>query len=122
MDMIRTEPFPKDIGGKLSKEAFIVTRGNLKTQLELSLWTSVLDNKLYLSLNGYRKEKHRLHHHHGDTLSIEMTYLDCLKRVMWPKTYKGYYLLDFISDEDKDITGIIWRPDWAIPHGELFVK
>ena len=81
----------------------------------------VLDNELYLSLNGYRKEKHRLHLHHGDTLSFEMSYLDCLKREMWPKP-NGYYLLDFISDEDKDITGIRWRPDWAVPQGELFVK
>ena len=48
---------------------------------------------------------------------FEMSYLDCLKREIWPKTYKGYYLLEFISDEDEDITAIIWRPDWAIPQG-----
>ena len=82
----------------------------------------VLDSELYLSLNGYRKEKHRLHHYHGDTLSFEMSYLDCLKREMWPKSYKDYYLLDFVLDEDEDITGIIWRPDWAVPQGELFIK
>lgn len=82
----------------------------------------VLEDELYLSLNGYRKEKHRLHHYQGDTLSFEMSYLDCLKREMWPKTYKGYYLLQFVSEEDEGITGIIWRPDWAVPRGELFVK
>ena len=71
----------------------------------------VLDSEFYLSLNGYRKEKHRIHHHHGDTLSFEMSYLDCLKREMWPKPYKGHHLLDFISDKDEDITAIIWRPD-----------
>ena len=96
-------------------------------QFENAVGTFIMDvyvfgDELYLSLNGYRKEKHKLYHHHGDTLSFEMGYLDCLKREMWPKTYKGYYLLDFVSDENGNITGIIWRPDWAVPQGEHFVR
>ena len=79
----------------------------------------VLEDELYLSLNGYRKEKHKLYYYDGDTLSFEMGYLDCLKREMWPKTYEGYYLLEFVAAEDADIRVVIWR---AVPQGELFVR
>ena len=79
----------------------------------------VLEDELYLSLKGYRKEKHKLYYYDGDTLSFEMGYLDCLKREMWPKTYEGYYLLEFVAAEDADIRVVIWR---AVPQGELFVR
>lgn len=82
----------------------------------------VLEGELYLSLNGYRKEKHKLYYYDGDTLSFEMGYLDCLKREMWPKTYKGYYLLEFVADENGAITDLIWRPDRAVPQGEVFTR
>ena len=38
---------------------------------------------------------------------------------MWPKTYEGYYLLEFVAAEDADIRVVIWR---AVPQGELFVR
>ena len=80
------------------------------------------DGDLCLSLNGYRPEKHKLHHYYDDTFSFEMTYQDCLRREMWPKVWKNYYLLIFGSDGEGNITCITWRPDWAVPDGELFTK
>ena len=81
------------------------------------------DGDLNLSLNGYRQEKHRLSHYNYDVLSFEMTYEDCLKREMWPKTFKKYYLLEFRSEDGRgNMTHIRWRPDPAVPSGEDFVK
>ena len=96
-------------------------------QFENQVGTFVLDiyldgGELCLSLNGYRPEKHKLSHYHYDTFSFEMTYQDCLRREMWPKTYKKYYLLEFGTDAQGETTCITWRPDWAVPNGELFTK
>ena len=96
-------------------------------QFENAVGTFILDvyvfeDELYLSLNGYRKEMHKLYYYNGDTLSFEMGYLDCLKREIWPKTHKEYYLLEFVSNKNGDITGIKWRPDSAVPHGEDFTR
>ena len=96
-------------------------------QFENAVGTFILDvyvfeDELFLALNGYRKEKHKLCYYDGDTLSFEMGYLDCLKREIWPKTHKEYYLLEFVSDENGDITSIKWRPDLNVPQGEVFTR
>ncbi|KAK0516162.1 hypothetical protein JMJ35_000765 [Cladonia borealis] len=96
-------------------------------QFENAVGTFILDvyvfeEELYLSLNGYRKEKHKLYYYDGDTLSFELGYLDCLKREIWPKTDKEYYLLEFLSNENGDIKGIKWRPDLTVPQGEDFAR
>jgi len=80
------------------------------------------DGELCLSLNGYRPEKHKLSHYHYDTFSFEMTYEDCLRREMWPKTFKPYYLLEFGTDTHGNVTCITWRPDWAVAEGEIFTR
>lgn len=80
------------------------------------------DSELCLSLNGYRPEKHKLSHYHYNTFSFEMTYEDCLRREMWPKTFKPYYLLEFRIDTHGNVTCITWRPDWAIAEGEIFIR
>ena len=97
--------------------------GKFENQVGTFILDIYLDNgDLCLSLNGYRPEKHELSHYHFDTFSFEMTYKDCLTREMWPKTSKNYYLLEFGTDISGDITTITWRPDWAVPAGELFTK
>ena len=80
------------------------------------------DGELYLSLNGYRPEKHRLSHYHRDTMSYEMSYQDCLQREMWPKTRKEFYLLEFGGFDGEKAMWIRWRPDWAVPDGEVFTR
>ena len=67
---------------------------------------NVFEDELYLSLNGHRKEKNQLYHDHYDALSFGTGYLDYLKREMWPKTYPGHPLLEFISNEYRILQGL----------------